>query len=200
MRPEPDVAHRGDHLLRIGVLDGDGHRLAAIDVDLAALGGAATDRVAHAALMDGDGPDAGVRREEDGEQALEGGPVLRIVGRRSAQGRESVGHRFGRQRELGLHDGDPLLEPGGVDRSQALDVHEAAAQLHDVGAGREDVQLVTLLDPGGLHGVDALVGLAERGAECAPLPSWGDRFHHTSLTSAAVMAPRLPTPQRGAAV
>ncbi len=148
IRAQTDVAHGGDDLDRIGVLDRDRPSLVAVRVDVAALRRAAADRVAHPALLHRDGLHAGLRRAEDGQQIVERGGPVRCVGRGLPQRGGGRGDVIGGEGELRLQDGEPLLEAIGIDLAQGLDVEQAGSQLHDLGAGRDDVRLFALLDTG----------------------------------------------------
>ena len=95
-----------------------------------------------------------------------------------AQRLQHEAHVGRRQREGGLQHGHPLLEPVFVDALEALDVHQPAADLHGgIAVGREQVEVVALLDPVRCERVEAALGRPEALAEGAPLPARDESGH-----------------------
>ncbi len=85
---------------------------------------------------------------------------------------ENRGDVVGAEREGRLEDRLPLLEPVAVHELEQLDVQLRVADLdRGVTGGREQVDLVALLDLLGLESGEAIVGVTERLAEGTPFPA-----------------------------
>src|SRR6185295_16359353 len=104
---------------------------------------------------------AGTRRRESFETELRADSLGVIV----------------RDREVGLQDRFPPLEPGGIHLAEELDVDLAIADLDGPAARREQRRLVALVRLARRRRREGLLGSTEPIPEGPPFPARDDRRH-----------------------
>ena len=169
-----DRSHDGRPILR---LDGHGARAATVRRHVGDLGHAAVDGVADTSLVDPDHADGAARRNHLVEELVERVGLSPERDRGQPERLDDPRRLVLRERECGLHDRGPALQPVGTDLLEHLDIHEVVADLDIVTRCRQQVQLVALLHRPGREGREGGLGRPEALAERAPLPARPDRRH-----------------------